>query len=257
MCSGRLARGRVAVAALALLLSACMAPAPPSTGAAPGTAASAPALPPPAVAGSGGAASTPSSPHTTPQAQGGVSAADGLPEVEREAFALLLLGAKDNPVKDCSVAALRLNTGLVMLRMAGAAPAAVADTLRSGIDPAVSGQRELRERQIMAWREGAAPGELARQDFEHCLRVQRVVLELGPAGRSCFSLASVPAQAEGLKGLRRSRERATMEITASYAGQVSEDFVRKVVTQVYARDRMESRLEAHRQVLADCVRAAR
>lgn len=181
----------------------------------------------------------------------------GPSDVERDAYALLIAGPKENPVKKCSVLALKLNSGLTMMKMGNASDERVAEALKSGIPASNKGLLSLREQQIAVWRESHDPGRLALLDFEYCQLASGVVSSLGTLGKTCFSLANVPATAEAFKAAGRSAERATGDLIAAFGSQFPEGYLKRITEDVYARDAAAGQYEAHRRVLASCIRDTR
>jgi hypothetical protein len=138
--------------------------------------------------------------------------------------------------------------------MSAAPDATVAASLMRGVSAADPALAAHRERQVALWAQTHDPSRLAAEDFEHCQRSTRLGASLGSVGVKCFSLAMIPATAEGYKAAARTREQATEQMVQAYGSQVRPDYLRRVVDDVYAKVAQATQYEVHRQVLAACVR---
>jgi hypothetical protein len=181
-------------------------------------------------------------------------AASALTDQEKDAFALLTLTPKDNPVKQCMVFGLELNLGMTALRLSGADDAAVRASLTARLsDPELLA---LRERQAAAWQAGHDPAMLAEMNLAYCLAKRKVNVNLASVARPCFTVTGIAAQAETLKSAHVSREEAVAQTRRAYAPKVPAEFVTPVVESVYAADYTKDAYLAHRQVFVQCVRGA-
>ena len=181
--------------------------------------------------------------------------AAALEKQEREALVILLLGDKPNDVKTCMNAALRLNNAYTALRIAQADDASVRDRSLQGVtDPAL---HEHRERELALWRESKAPGQVAENHFEYCLRRVDIHLTLGPLGRTCFSLQFVASMARVLRDIGRSRDDARDLVRTSFAAQVGADYVDQIAIEVFDAHGEEADEFAQRRAFARCVVSTR
>jgi hypothetical protein len=183
-----------------------------------------------------------------------VASAHALTESERDAYFLLLMGSKDNEVKACASGALRHNAALVGMRVT-MSDDEVAARLTGGITD--SRLLAAREEQAAAWRKTRKPAELAHMEYERCLEDAGVGARLGPLGVTCFSFAALPAAAEIYKSAGRSRDEATAYLLRDFGAQLPAEVVRQVADDVYSMDAGSTSYEAHRKVVANCIRHAR
>jgi hypothetical protein len=175
-------------------------------------------------------------------------AAAAVPASEREALALLILGAKPNPVKTCMTAALRQNMVLVFMKLIDTPD----DTVRSKLVGNAKGSLlALREKQATAWRAGASTGELAQMEFNHCLSSVNISMSSNPVAKTCFDLAALPAFAEAEKTAKHDSAGAVARLQAAYA-HLPADYVKSTTEKVFAADADKDDFKAHRQVFAEC-----
>lgn len=187
-----------------------------------------------------------------------VTAAGSQPvPIDRNAFYTMVLDAKDNPVKACAIEALAQNTGLTLQRLGRAPDAQVAATLRRGVAGGDVALGAHRERQIALWTQTHDPSRLATSEFEYCRQRANVAVDLGAVGIKCFSLAMIPATAEGYKASAMTNEQARTEMLRAFGAQLQADYLNRVVDAVYAKVAQATQYEVHRQVLAACVRDMR
>lgn len=171
----------------------------------------------------------------------------------RDAYALLLLGPKDNPVKACATFALRLNTGLTLMRMGKTSDDEVTAKLTTGTATSSAEFRAAREQEAAVWRKTHDPGKVALTQFENCQRISGITTTLGATGVKCFGVAAVPATAEAYKAAKYNKDKAAGIVMAMFQSQLPADFLRRTVDDVYAVDAEASGYQAHRKVLADCL----
>ena len=173
----------------------------------------------------------------------------------RAAYTLLLMGPKENPVKSCASAALQLNTGLTAKLVAKSSDDNVEKDLM--LNTTTESFRAERVREAELWKKTHSPGKVAQMNFEYCAQQNKVDTRLGAIATTCFSVAGVPALAEALRIVGRPKEYTAEKVVAAYGKQIPVDFVRATVDSVYAHNAEADNYEAHRQVLADCIRDTR
>jgi hypothetical protein len=187
------------------------------------------------------------------------AAAAGLPPgtIDRNAFYAMVLSPNDNPVKACAIEALAQNTGLTLQRLGRAPDAQVAATLTRGVSASDQALGAHRERQIALWKQTHDPSRLAASEFDYCRQRNNVATDLGAAGTKCFSLAMIPATAEGYKAAAMTLDEARGAMLRAYGAQVQADYLTRIVDAVYAKVAQATQYEVHRQVLAACIRDVR
>lgn len=175
-----------------------------------------------------------------------------LTDSERAAYTLLLMGPKENRVKSCASAALRLNLGLIAVKIGRASDTAVEDTLLENANK--ENPRLDRERQSTLWKTTHNAPSVAELNFFSCTRQNNVRVEPEAMITTCFSLAGVPALADAMKMIGQNKEDTTDKVLQAYSKQLPESFIRAVVDNVYTHDVDADNLEVHRRVLGECIR---
>jgi hypothetical protein len=180
--------------------------------------------------------------------------AGGLSSETRDAYFLLLMGPKDNPVKYCAGSALKLNKGLTFMQLGKATDQQIEAKLMEGSDAGHTKTPDLRNRQVALWRQYHSPGRLAYLQFEDCQAASGVSSNLGEVGNNCFNLAIIPATSEAQKALGRSKDESLAELSKIYGSKYLGKWLKEVNDDVYFRDVEASSYEAHRRVIASCIR---
>ncbi|MBI1889868.1 MAG: peptidylprolyl isomerase [Burkholderiales bacterium] len=179
-------------------------------------------------------------------------AAMALTDGQRDAYVSYLMAQNENPLKDCAVVALQLNAGLTAKLIAKASDQSIEKDLLSNISDA--GFKAEREKEVAAWKKSKNPGQIALMNFNYCVQLKKVKADLGALGKACFNLTGVPALAEVLKKAGKPKEFADEKVIGAYGKQLSESFIRDAVGDVYAKNAEKDAYEAHRRVLAQCIK---
>ena len=183
------------------------------------------------------------------------NSAQALSDEERDAYVLLLTGPKDNQVKSCASAALRLNLGLTAMQVTRSPDADVEESLMS--NATTDSLKAARGREIDLWKKTHSPAKVAEMTFFSCTKANELALRPDPAITTCFSLAGVPALADVLKRTGHSKDVTAGKVAAAYSKQIPEHFVRGVVDTVYEHNPDLDNFEAHRIVLGQCIHDAK
>ncbi len=165
---------------------------------------------------------------------------------------LLTLAEKNNDLKPCLISALELNTGMMGFRVMNTS----LDEVYLSLMRNVSGGslRAQRDRQFDIWKATQDPAQVAKSNFDYCLRTAKIDLDLGPVGTTCFNLVGFPAMVELLKQGEFDRARTTTELRQAYGRELSVSFIDDTVRLVYEANAYKDGFKAHREVYAKCVK---
>ena len=168
-----------------------------------------------------------------------------------DAISLLVLGPKDNEIRNCVDLSLDAVKGFVALQNKSGDE--MNEILTKG--EMSDSLRAMGQTQAKMWAVERSPAKLANYQLDWCMAEHgHPTVTLGELGDRCFGVAMIPAFASLLKSpLNKTKEQAIEMVTQNWGARATPDFLRHVVTDIYAASGTEEK-PIFRKVFIGCLR---